>query len=52
MWRSQESEDRVNRKCANGTVTLTKTGLTDPQDDGLAACCEPGMLGIGQPDST
>ena len=34
-----------------GTVKLTKTGLTAPQDDGLASCCEPGMLGTDQPDS-
>ena len=33
------------------TVKLTKTRLTDPQDDGLESCCEPGMLGVGQPDS-
>ena len=33
------------------TVKLTKTGLIDPQDDGLVSCCEPGMLGIGKPDS-
>ena len=32
-----------------GTVKLTKTGLIDPQDDGLVSCCAPGMLGIGQP---
>ena len=33
------------------TVKLTKTRLADPQDDGLESWCEPGMLGVGQPDS-
>ena len=33
------------------TVTLTKTRLTDPQDEGLEPCREPGMLGVGQPES-
>ena len=32
-------------------VKLTKTRLTDPQDDGLETCREPGILGVGQPDS-
>ena len=27
------------------TVKLMKTRRTDPQDDGLESCCEPGMLG-------
>ena len=35
----------------NGTVKLTKTRLSDPQDDGLGSCREPGILGVGQPDS-
>ena len=34
-----------------GTVKLTKTWLTDPQDDGFDFCCEPGMSGVGQLDS-
>ena len=33
------------------TVKLTKTWLTDPQDDGFEPCREPSMLGVGQPDS-
>ena len=33
------------------TVKLTKTRLADPQDDGFESCLEPGMLGVGQPDS-
>ncbi len=31
-----------------GIVKLLKTRLTDPQDDGLVSCREPGMLGVGQ----
>ena len=38
------------RHC-KGTVKLTQTRLADSQDDGLESCCEPGMLGVGQPDS-
>ncbi len=34
-----------------GIVKLTKIRLADPQDDGLESCCEPGMLGVGRPDS-
>ena len=34
-------------KAPNGIVKLLKTRLTDPQDDGLVSCREPGMLGVG-----
>ena len=33
---------------SSGIVKLLKTRLTDPQDDGLVSCREPGMLGVGQ----
>ena len=33
------------------TVKLTKTQPTDPRDVGLETRREPGMLGVGQPDS-
>ena len=35
------------------TVKLSKTRLTDPPDDGVESYRErePGMLGVGQPDS-
>ena len=33
------------------TVKLTKTRLTEPQNDGLGSCHEPCMLGLDQPDS-
>ena len=32
------------------TVKLTKNRLTDPQDDVIESCREPGMLGVCQPD--
>ena len=35
----------------HGIVKLTKTWLTDPQDDGLESCREPGMLGVNRSDS-
>ena len=35
-----------------GIVKLTKTRLTDPQDDELESCRDPGMLGVDQRDST
>ncbi len=42
----------VERRVApEGTVTLKETRLTDPQDDGLESFREPGMLGVGKPDS-
>ena len=34
-----------------GIVKLSRIRLTDPQDDGLESRREPGMLGVGQPDS-
>ena len=53
-----QTYDTSNGECrsyagdiAGGIVKLTKTRLADPQDDGLESCCEPGMLGVGHPDS-
>jgi hypothetical protein len=34
------------------TVKLTKTQLTDPQDDALWPCRDPGMLGVDERHTT
>ena len=45
--------DHSNDGILVGTVKLSKTRLTDPPDDGVESYRErePGMLGVGQPDS-
>ena len=35
----------------DGIVKLSRIRLTDPQDDGLESCREPGMLGVDHRDS-
>ena len=47
LMRRHQVEPFSHRSAAQGpdTVKLTKTGLADPQDDGLESCCEPACRG-------